>query len=194
MSDGLAAFVVGEGNWLPLAMGTALIAAGRLYFSSPARTVTRRRRILAVMNLFTGVMLLVMGSGHLLAVSTKLLQGTLRGSALIFYPIGLAIVAPAWLITRHTPRILSADDTRTTVRLQMWMAITLGGLHHRLRAAQTALGGMGDRDHRHRGRRGTVRRRTDLHGERPDVRGIQRHSVERSATPGTHLTLHCKEL
>ena len=128
MSDRLAAFIVGEGNWLPLAMGVAFIAAGRLYFSASTTTVARRQWILAVMNLFTGVMLLVMGVGHLLAVTTKLLQGSLRGSPLLFYPIGIAIVIPAALIIRHTSTILSGDASRSTVKLNAWMAMTLGVL------------------------------------------------------------------
>ena len=128
MIDGLAAFIVGEGNWLPLAMGIAFVAAGWLYFSAATTTLTRRQWILAVMNLFTGVMLLVMGVGHLLAVTTKMLLETLRGSPLFFYPIGIAIVIPAWLIVRHTRSILSTDATRATVTLNGWMAITLGVL------------------------------------------------------------------
>jgi hypothetical protein len=122
----LAAFIVGEGNWLPLAMGAAFLAAGWAWFALAPQGIPTRRRILAVMNLFTGVMLLVMGFGHLLAVTTKLLQGTLlRGSPLLFYPIGIAIVVPAWFVVRNTRAILAADDARSTVRLNAWMAVTL---------------------------------------------------------------------
>ena len=124
----MAAFVTGEGNWLPLAMGAAFIASGALLFAVKDSAIAPRRRILAVMNLFTGVMLTVMGSGHLLAVSTKLLQGTLRGSAALFYAIGIAIVLPAWFIVGHTRAVLEADDARRTVTLNAWMAITLGVL------------------------------------------------------------------
>lgn len=128
MNERLVAFIVGEGNWLPLAMGSAFIASGVLFFALKGRAIPARRRILALMNLFTGVMLLVMGTGHLLAVTAKFLQGTLRGSALLFYAIGMAIVLPAWFVTRHTRAILDVDDARTTVRLNAWMAITLGVL------------------------------------------------------------------
>ena len=41
------------------------------------------------MNLFVGVTLVVMGIGHLLAVTTKLLQGTLNGSPALLYLIGV---------------------------------------------------------------------------------------------------------
>ena len=128
MNDRIAAFIVGEGNWLPLAMGSAFMAIGVLYFAIKDTTVTLRRRILALMNSFTGVMLLIMGAGHLLAVTTKLLQGTLRGSAVLFYVIGIAIVLPAGLMVRNTRAILAGAETRSTIQLNAWMAITLGVL------------------------------------------------------------------
>jgi hypothetical protein len=124
----MAAFVTGEGNWLPLAMGTAFIAIGVLFFAVKGTAIAQRRLILSLMNLFTGVMLLVMGTGHLLAVTTKLLQGTLRGSAPLFFAIGIALVVPAWLIVRHTRAILAAADARSTVVFNAWMAITLAVL------------------------------------------------------------------
>ena len=128
MNARLAELIVGEGNWLPLAMGGALVAIGGLVFAISGTAVPLRQRILALMNLFTGVMLLIMGSGHLLAVTVKMLQGTLRGSAPLFYAIGIAIVLPAWFIIRHTQAILAAPDARTTVTLNAWMAITLAVL------------------------------------------------------------------
>jgi hypothetical protein len=128
VGDRVAAFIVGEGNWLPLAMGGAFVAIGGLFFATKGSAIPQRQHILAVMNLFTGVMLLIMGFGHLLSVTVKLLQGTLRGSALLFYAIGVAIVLPAWFIVRHTRAILAAGDARTTVKLNAWMAITLAVL------------------------------------------------------------------
>jgi hypothetical protein len=128
MLDRLAAFIVGEGNWLPLAMGAGFLAAAVNWFTErPAGTPTRRR-ILAAMNLLTGVMLLVMGVGHLLAVTTKFSQGTLAGTVPLFYLIGLAIVVPAWFLVRHTGAILTGEDAATTVTLNAWMAATLAVL------------------------------------------------------------------
>ena len=126
MLDRLAAFIVGEGNWLPIAMGAGFLAAGLLF--SRIRTLAQRTRILAAMNLFTGVMLFVMGGAHLLAVTVKLLQGTLRGSPLFFYAIGIAIVVPAWFLIRHTRSIVAAGDARQTAKLNAWTAVTLVAL------------------------------------------------------------------
>jgi hypothetical protein len=128
VSERLAAFIVGEGNWLPLAMGSAFVASAALAVAVRDTAVARRQRILALMNLFTGVMLLILGFGHLLAVTTKLLQGTLRGSALLFYAIGIAVVLPAWFVVWHTRAILAGADPSSTVKLNGWMAITLAVL------------------------------------------------------------------
>jgi len=131
MLERMAAFIIGEGNWLPMAMGAGLAAAAALVLYRHRRAgLTGRRIILAAMNLFTGVMLAIMGFGHLLAVTTKLVMGTLDGSPFFFYAIGLAITAPSWLIIRHTRAILAdeGETARQTVRLNAWMAVTLGVL------------------------------------------------------------------
>jgi hypothetical protein len=110
MLDRLAAFIVGEGNWLPVAMGIGLIAL--------LASLASRQRMLASMNLFTGVTLLVMGVGHVLAVTTKLMQGTLNGMPAILYVIGVAILVPALLLVRHARDPLGA-------KYNFWMAAVL---------------------------------------------------------------------
>ena len=127
MAGRIAAFIIGEGNWLPLAMVIALAATGALWFTAGGG-ISSRQRTLAAMNLFTGVMLLVMGCGHLLAVVTRQLQGTLRGSPLLFYAIGIAIVMPAALLVRHTRAILATERALPTAWLHAWMAATLAAL------------------------------------------------------------------
>ena len=151
MIDRVAAFIVGEGNWLPLAMGVALAAVGILIVAIRGTSISLRQRILASMNLFTGVMLLIMGLGHLLAVTVKLLQGTLRGSALLFYAIGIAVVLPSGFLVQHVRTILAAHDPRSTVKLNAWMAITLAALGLvNLPLAVTALCSIGYALHRRR--------------------------------------------
>lgn len=108
MLDRLAALIVGEGNWLPVAM---VIAA------ACAVSALKHSR-LAAMNLFVGVTLLVMGSGHVLAVTTKMMQGTLSGSAPLLYAIGVAILVPAGLLVGH------ARGTRSP-QYNFWMVVVL---------------------------------------------------------------------
>ena len=122
----MTAFIVGEGNWLPMAMTAALIASGFLFIGSSTSALSSRARVLATMNLFVGVMLMVMGIGHLLAVTVKLLQGSLRGGPLLLYAIGVAIILPSFFIIRHTPRLLRGDgDRAATTTLHGWLAATL---------------------------------------------------------------------
>ena len=122
----MAAFIVGEGNWLPLAMTCALIASAVVFLASRNTTPAQRGRIMAAMNTFVGVMLMVMGIGHTLAVTVKFMQGSLRGSPALLYLIGAAIVLPSFFIIRHTPRLLRGDaDGGIAVRLHAWLAATL---------------------------------------------------------------------
>ena len=116
MSSQLAAFITGEGNWLPLAMALALAAVIATWPRQRDRIA--RDRVLTAMNLFVGTMLAVMGLGHLLAVTIKLGQATLEGSPLLLYPIGIAIVIPATLIVLRSTRA-------NAMGLNAWMAVTL---------------------------------------------------------------------
>jgi hypothetical protein len=69
------------------------------------------------MNLFVGMTLLVMGSGHLIAVATHHIRGDLNGAPALLYLIGLVIVMPSAL--------LALRARRTTALLNGWMAATL---------------------------------------------------------------------
>jgi hypothetical protein len=68
-----------------------------------------------------------MAFGHLLAVTTKLALGTLEGSTLVFYVIGIALAAPSWSLIYHTRVMLASDDERgrATMVLNTWLGITL---------------------------------------------------------------------
>lgn len=116
MSGRLAAFITGEGNWLPVAMGIALVTVIRVWWRHSPRPA--RERIQAAMNLYAGVTLVVMGAGHLLAVTLHLQQGTLRGSAALLYLIGVAIVLPAALLVLNAHRGGAAA-------INGWLAATL---------------------------------------------------------------------
>lgn len=116
MSDRIAAFIVGEGNWLPIAMAVA-VATVAIQWMRHSR-FAGRDRVMEAMNLFVGVTLLVMGIGHLLAVTTKLLLGTLNGSPALLYLIGVVIVIPSALI------VLNANRAKAAA-FNGWMAATL---------------------------------------------------------------------
>jgi hypothetical protein len=108
-------------------MGIAFLTSIVLLLRHRASQVPGRRRVLAVMNLFFGVTILTMAFGHLLAVSTKLVIGTLQGSTLKLYAIGIALVMPTLRLVFHTRQILTSqqDHGRTTLLLNTWLAVTL---------------------------------------------------------------------
>ena len=152
MIDQLATAIVSENKWLPAAMAAAVVAVAVLMARQRGSGLPTTRLVMAAMNLFAGVMLATMGVGHVLAVTTKWLLGTLEGSPLVLYPIGIAVLAPSWLVIAHTRAILrSADAGRTTTGLNAWLAVTLMALGlHNLPLAAPALLNIGYRLHSRR--------------------------------------------
>jgi hypothetical protein len=134
MCDHIVALIVAEEKWLTASMASAFVAVAVLLYRYRHSRVPGRRRVLTAMNLFFGVTIGVMAFGHLLAVSTKLVLGTLDGSVPVFYSIGIALAVPSWWLIHHTQRGLKPDDghERATLRLNAWLAITLLvlGLHN----------------------------------------------------------------
>ena len=127
MIDQLVALIVDESKWLTASMGFALLAVAILLYRRRHSDIPARRRILAAMNLFFGVTIATMAFGHLLAVTTRLGLGTLEGSVVVFYLIGVALALPSWWLIRHTRRVLAPDDEhgQATLALNAWLAITL---------------------------------------------------------------------
>ena len=126
MIDQLAALIVDESKWLTASMGLALLATARLYYRRHS-AIPNRSLVLAAMNLFFGITIGSMAFGHLLAVTTKLLLGTLDGSPPIFYTIGMLLAAPSWWVIYHTRALLASpnDQARKTLMLNVWLAGTL---------------------------------------------------------------------
>ncbi len=151
MIERLAALIVSEGQWLPVAMSAAALSVCLLW-KMRGRSLPHTQLVMAAMNLFSGVMLGVMGFGHLLAVTTKMVLNTLEGSPLILYPIGVAIIVPSWLLIDHTRAILAGSAPgRKTTALNAWMALTLLALGlHNLPLAAPSLLNIGYRLHSRR--------------------------------------------
>jgi Na+/H+ antiporter NhaC len=130
----LAVLIVDESKWLTASLGLALLAVTTLHYRCRNAGLPVRRRILAAMTLFAGVTIGTMALGHLLAVTTKMVLGTLQGSAIAFYAIGAALAVPAWLLIYHTRALLTSDNDhgQKTVLLTAWLALTLLvlGLHN----------------------------------------------------------------
>jgi hypothetical protein len=127
MIDQLAALIVDESKWLTASMGLALMAVAILLYRHRHSAPSPRRRILAAMNMFFGATIGTMAVGHLLAVTTKLAVGTLEGSTVAFYAIGVVLAVPSCRLIHLARKTLSSegDHGRTTIVTNVWLAITL---------------------------------------------------------------------
>ena len=151
--DPLVALIVDESKWLTASMAVALLAATALMIRQRRSALAVRRRVLAAMNLFFGVMIGVMAFGHLLAVTTKLARGTLDGPILVFYLIGLVLAAPSWWLIVHTRKLLAPNERPgpATLALNGAVAVTLLGLGvHNLPLAAPAFFNIGYQLHSRR--------------------------------------------
>ena len=130
MIDQLVALIVDESKWLTASMAVAMLAATALMIRRRRSALSARRRVLAAMNLFFGVMIGMMAFGHLLAVTTKLVTGTLDGPVLVFYLIGVVLAAPSWWLIVHTRKLLAPDQRpgSATLALNGAVAVILLGL------------------------------------------------------------------
>lgn len=151
MTDRLIEIVLDEGKWLTSAMVlsavvVALCARGWRRRGQPARV-----EILAAMNRFYGCMIGVMGTGHLLAVSIKLAQGTLEPSPLLMLPLGLGLAIPAWWLLSTAGTVAAGPKERTTVALNGWLGVfVLAVGPHNFPLAAPALLNIAYRFHRRR--------------------------------------------
>lgn len=143
MSDRLIALIVDEGKWLTFSMGLAAVGVAVLAYRYRRSTLPVPQRIMAAMNLAAGITIGTMASGHLLAVATKLVIGTLReGSLGVFAAIGVSLLVPSVMVIIHTQDLLNAEDRRRqpTVLRNAWLAGTLLGLGlHNLPLAMPSL-------------------------------------------------------
>ena len=141
MKDAVVTLILDEGKWLPVALAVAFTSVIVLLSRRHAEDVPVRTRVLAALNLFAGVTLSTMAFGHLLAVSVKLATGSLVGSDLKFYSIGIALAAPSFWVLAHTRRLLTGGQGRETVILNTWLVLTLVvlGLHNLPLAAPSLL-------------------------------------------------------
>ena len=123
----LAALIVDESRWLPASMGVALLALAIALCRQRQSDLPARRRVVAAMSLFFGATIGMMAIGHLAAVTTKLVLGTLEGSPPLLYAIGIALSVPSGWLIHCSLRLFGSDEERgrPTMALNAWLAVTL---------------------------------------------------------------------
>ncbi len=134
MTDTISTFILDEGKWLFISLIVAVVSAAVLLVRRRSSGTMNRVIIQDAMNLSFGLVLGTMSVGHLLAVTYKLVSGTLDGSTTLFYLIGLALAIPSFgLITHAIGKSAGATTTKSkTIVLNAWIAGTLlvMGLHN----------------------------------------------------------------
>ena len=137
------ALILDEGKWLTASLTLAALAVVAVVTVYRRRhEVPVRNRVLAAMNLFFGVTIGSMAFGHLLAVTVKLVNGTIEGSLLSFYAIGIVLALPSWWLIYHALGLARSgeDGGRATLALNVWLGATLLALGlHNLPLAAPAL-------------------------------------------------------
>lgn len=120
--------VTDESKWLTLALACALLAVAGVLLRSRQLDAGRERRIMAALTLGFAVTIATMALGHLLAVTVKLVSGTLGDTPPpLLYAIGFAMALPAGLLIRHSGRVLRGvgDWKRGSLVLHGWLVLTL---------------------------------------------------------------------
>ena len=126
MTEQITEIILTEGNWMPAAMTVAFIAvAARV--RADGHTVPARLGILRALTLFYGVMIGIMASGHLIAVSIKAAQGTLQGAPWFLYILGLSLAVPAWWLAAEAlgTGLEDSRGLRRTVGINGWLGLAL---------------------------------------------------------------------
>jgi hypothetical protein len=111
MTDRIVELILDEGKWLFASMLLASVSVVVLIRRQRSRNLPSRLVIIQAMNLFYGCMIGIMALGHLLAVTVKLAQGTLKGSLVLLYPLGLMLAVPSWWLVSKVGR-LEKDEER----------------------------------------------------------------------------------
>lgn len=153
MIERVVASILDESQWLAASMTLALVGVALVLGRRRGEPVSGRRRAMVALNLFFGVVVGTMALGHLLAVTVELASGTLRGSAVPLYLIGLALAAPSWCLIGFALRLSAgrvASD-RGSLAFNAWLVVTLVALGlHNLPLALPGLLNIGYRLHARR--------------------------------------------
>ena len=129
MTDTLISLLVDESKWFAPSVFLGIIAGFWHFLKYGRLTNSLHLRINLAMNIIFGVLIFVMSFGHLLAVTIKLIMGTLVGSTGLFYLIGIVLITPAFLLIRTTRRISITGNSRSyrnkLTGINVWLIITI---------------------------------------------------------------------
>lgn len=121
--------VLNEDLWFPAAAVVALLATAGLVLRHRAKRIARTATLVCGLNLFYGLLIGILGVGHLLAVSIKTAAGTLPASTSrwFIFPLGLALAVPAWWLAASVTGLCDRRRSvwRRAIALNAWLGVLL---------------------------------------------------------------------
>lgn len=118
-----------DDNWFLPTAGVSLVAAVVLVIVARRRHIAGRIAATGACNLFFGLMIGILGIGHLFAVTTKTLLGILPPHIHLWFaiPFGLTLAGPAWWLTMEVRGLVKENSVsvKRAKWLNGWLALVL---------------------------------------------------------------------
>ena len=125
----MLSILLNEDLWFPAAVTLGLIATAGFVSLKRTALPAMSTRVLCGLNLFYGVLIGIMGFGHLLAVTIKVAQGTLPETTNLWfvYPFGIGLAFPAWWLVATVVGLTQGERTARTraIGLNVWLGLAL---------------------------------------------------------------------
>lgn len=143
MTDRILDGVLEESKWLPASFAVCILVLVAWGLRRRRRNLPPAIEILCALNLCYGCLIGVMAIGHLLAVTIKISRGTLEGSPVLLYPLGVALALPAWWLALQAGRATRAESVSRNRVLALNAGLGIGllvlGVHNAPLAVPAAL-------------------------------------------------------
>jgi len=121
--------LLADDNWFPVVTPICLLAVAVFVVVARRRRVPGRLVAVSALNLFFGLWIGIMGTGHLFGVTAKLLLGILPPAIRLWiaFPLGFAIAIPGWWLVTLVKRLTRghAGARKQAGWINAWLAAVL---------------------------------------------------------------------
>ena len=121
--------LLADDNWFPVVTPICLLAVAVFIGLGLSRRVPGRLIAVSALNLFFGLWIGIMGTGHLFGVTAKLLLGILPPAIRLWiaFPFGFAIAIPGWWLVTLVKRLTRghAGARKQAGWINAWLAAVL---------------------------------------------------------------------
>ncbi len=121
--------LLNEDLWFPTSVVIGLMTTVVFISSKRAAVPAISTRFMCGLNLFYGVLIGIMGFGHLLAVTIHLAQRTLPATTNLWfvYPLGIGLALPAWGLVATVQGLTRGERAARTraIGLNVWLGLVL---------------------------------------------------------------------